>query len=115
MKEPHLLVQVAVLLYDPDPGQHVLSVFCLEQVLAVRRGQPQHILALGVAVRDVDQTGLDADGQGLIRSLAVSVSVSLPFVFIQAEVVASQHGVHLFPRAHTPTDPLEKTNQEKVR
>lgn len=104
----HLLIQVAVLLYDSDPGQHVLSVLGLEQVLAVWRGQPQHVLPLRVAVRDVDQAGLDADWQGLVHRLAVGVSMSLLLVLVQAEVVTSQHGVHLLPRAHTSADTLRK-------
>lgn len=102
---PHLL-QVAVLLYDPDPGQHVLPVLGLEQVLALGRGQSQHVLPLGVAVGDVDQTGLDADGQGLLHRLTVGVSLTLLLVLVQTQVVPSQHGVHLLPGPHPTTDPL---------
>ena len=104
----HLLVQVAVLLDDPDPGQHVLAVLGLEQVLAVRGGQPQHVLALGVAVGDVDQTRPDADGKRLLQRLAVGLGRPLPLVLVQAEVVTSQHGVHLLPWAHDPAHPLQR-------
>lgn len=78
----YLLVQVAVVLYDSDPLQHVLSVLGLEQILAVRRGQPQHVLPLGVTVGDVNQAGFDADWQGLVYSLAVCISMAVLLVFI---------------------------------
>lgn len=105
--DSHLLVQAAALLYDSDPGQHVLPVLGLEQILAVGRGEPQHILALGVAVGDVDETSPDADGQGLLEGLAVGVGVALLLVLVQAEVVAAQHGVHLLPRPHAPSAALK--------
>lgn len=105
--DSHLLVQAAALLDDPDPGQHVLPVLGLEQVLAVGRGQPQHVLALGVAVGDVDETRPDADGQRLLEGLAAGVGVALLLVLVQAEVVAAQHGIHLLPRPHAPAAALE--------
>lgn len=112
-KASYLLIQIAALLYDSDPGQHILSVLSLEQVLTVRRGQPQDIFALGVTVGDVDQTGLDADLQGLLYSLAAGVSLALLLVFIEAEIVSSQHAVHLFPLSISSSYTLQRKTVDK--
>lgn len=111
----HLLVQVAVLLYDSDPGQHIFSVLCLEQVLTVRRGQPQHVLAFCVAVGDVNQAGLDADWLWVVVGLGVGGGVgdAVLLVLVKREAVASQHGVHLLPRPRTPAHTLQRVGERK--
>jgi len=58
----HIKVWVVVLLDGGDPGEHVVRVLRLQQVLAaVVRLHAEHILALRVAVRDVHDAGLDRD------------------------------------------------------
>ena len=106
---PDLVVQV--LLDDSDPGQHVLAVLRLEQELAVGGGEPQHVLALCVAVRDVHQAGLDADWLWLVRRLAIGIRLGLLPVPVQAERVSTQDGVHLLPGTHAATTALQHTHK----
>lgn len=107
---PYLLVQVAVLLNRSYPGQHVLSVLGLEQVLTVRRGQSQGVLPLRVAVGDVDQTGLNADGHRLLLRVRVWC-LPLLLVLVQIEGVATEHGVHLLPRPHAAAYTLKRVRR----
>lgn len=101
----YLIIQVAVFLNDSYPGQHLLAVLCLEQVFGIGRGQPQDVLALRIAVRDVNQTGFDADRKRLVfyqRVLAVLL------VFIQIKTVATQHSVDMLPWSHATGNTLQK-------
>lgn len=85
---PHLLIWVTVVLYDSDPGQHVLPAFRLEQILAVGGCEPQHILAPRVAVGDVNEAGLDANSQGFLLKLRGSVRDGILPVLVQCQAVA---------------------------
>lgn len=97
---------IAVLLNGSYPGQHVVATLGLEQVLAVGRGEPEDVFALGVAVGDVDQAGFDAHLLRLVVELRVQVSL-LP-VLIEEDGVASQHCVHLLPHPHSSTHTLHR-------
>lgn len=103
---PHLLIWVTVVLYDSDPGQHVLPPFRLEQILAVGGCEPQHVLASRVAVGDVNEAGLDADSQRLLLRLRGGMRHGILPVLVQCQGVASQNGVHLLPRPHASADAL---------
>lgn len=84
----HLLIWVTVVLYDSDPGQHVLPPFRLEQIFAVRGCEPQHVLASRVAVGDVNEAGLDADSQWFLLRLRGSMRDGILPVLVQCQGVA---------------------------
>lgn len=92
--ESDLVVRLAVLPDDPDPGQHVVPALGLQQVLAeVLRGQPQGVFSLGLAVGDVDEAAVDADGGMLVLAGACTGAMEhgLSLVFVQEEGVRAQH------------------------
>lgn len=96
----HLVVDLAVLPDDLDPGQHVVPALGLQQVLAeVLRGQSQRVLALGLAVGDVDEAAADADGRMFVlaRAGAGAVQHRLPLVLVEEEGMGAQHGEDAFP------------------
>lgn len=88
--ESDLVVRLAVLPDDPDPGQHVVPALGLQQVLAeVLRGQPQGVFSLGLAVGDVDEAAADADGGMLVLAGACAGAMEhgLSLVFVKEEGV----------------------------
>lgn len=92
--ESDLVVRLAVLPDDPDPGQHVVPALGLQQVLAeVLRGQPQCVFSLGLAVGDVDEAAADADGGMLVLAGACTGAMKhrLSLVFVEEEGVRAQH------------------------
>lgn len=114
MLKTHLLIWVTVFLNDSDPREHVLPPLCLEQILAVRGGETQHILAPRVAVGDVNQTGRDADLQRLLVGRRRSLRHGILPVFVEGQGVTLQDSIHRFPRPHSSTDALQRGETRDV-
>lgn len=105
-----LVVRLAVLSDDPDPGEHVVPVLGLEQVLTeVLGGQPQSVLTLGFAVGDVNQATADADWRMLVLAWAGPrpMKDGCPLVLVEEERMGSQYGENTLPGPHAAADFLE--------
>lgn len=97
-----LAVRLAALSDDLDPLQHVVSVLRLQQVLAeVLRGEPQGVLPLGLAVRDVHQAAPDVDGLLVHRGAAEH---RLPLVLVEEQGVGAEDRIDPLPRPHAAAD-----------
>lgn len=102
-----LAVHLVGLSDDLYPAQHVLPVLCLQQVLAeVLGGQPQGMLALGLAVRDVHQAAPDVD-RLLVLCRAFNRGAAkkrLPLVLVEEQRMGVENGVHPLPRPYPTSD-----------
>jgi hypothetical protein len=72
MQRTYILVGVVVCLDGVYPAQHGVVVVRLAQILGpVVSGEAEHVLLLGVVVRDVHDGGLDGDGPVLACTRAL--------------------------------------------
>lgn len=114
--ESDLVVRLAVLPDDPDPGQHVVPALGLQQVLAeVLRGQPQGVFSLGLAVGDVDEAAADADGGMLVLAGACAGAMKhgLSLVLVEEEGVRAQHREDALPRSNAAAHFLQRERTER--
>lgn len=114
----NLIVGLAVLPDDPDPGQHVVPVLSLQQVLTeVLCGEPQGVLTFGFTVGDVNQTAADADRGVLVLAGTCPRPVKdrLSLILVEEEQIGTEHGEDAFPRPHATSNFLRRNKRNRSR
>ena len=100
--QTHLGVGLAALSDGSYPGQHVVPVLGLQQVLTeVLRGEAEGVLPLGLAVGDVHQAARQADGWLVVLAgRPGAVEHRLPLVLVEEQRMGAQDGEDALPRPH---------------